>query len=145
MELGGIISGGAAVAQIFKVHKTNDYDVFFNDSVNYAKAVLSVRDNPCIDVCFYFDKPYELFDLALTKCSIANYDIDIDPLCALAFETKISDICPDSLIDGPATTRRMLKYNKRIGMKFKSEQVIPMCAIFKVPDDLTSEVLSICT
>ena len=143
-ELGGVISGGAAVAQIFKVHKTNDYDIFFNNPVNYAKAVLSARDNPCIDVCFYFDKPYELFDLALTKCAVNNYDVDIDPLCALAFKTGVSDICPESLIDGLATARRILKYNKRLGMKFKSEQIIPMCAIFKVPDDLTSEVLAVC-
>lgn len=140
-DLGGWIAGGGALSRIFKTHKPKDYDVFFNDPLTYAQAVIAMRKSPGIDVCYSPGKSYSEFDLSISKCSFRQDEFDIDESCLNAIESGVSDICPHAIINADATLRRMLKYHSYTNVKFHQEQVLAMCSVFPINKILAGKVL----
>jgi len=143
-DLGGAVAGGGAMARIFGTHKARDYDVFFDNPVAYAQAILAVQENPLLDVCFFIGKPYDSFDLAASKCSFTRETFDVHASCLDAIETGVSDVFPESIINADATLRRMLKYNRYAGIRFKMDQVLVLCSVFKVSRELAQKALKLC-
>lgn len=142
-DLGGVISGGCALSFIHHTHKTKDVDFYFNDDVAYVKAFLYTYDNPLIDVCYYFDKPHELHDMSLVMCNLYRDRDETTSQAKVALETNISDIYPENVIWPDRTAKRMLKYHKRIGVRFKQAQVLCLCGIYDIDRDISMQILDI--
>ena len=143
-DLGGVVAGGGALARIFGTHKASDYDVFFNDPVAYAKAILATRDNKYLDICFFSGKPYDSFDIALSKCSFTRDSFDVHMSCIDAIENNRSDIFPERIVNASATLRRVIKYHGYTGVRFRLDQILTLCAVYKVGGSLASEALKLC-
>lgn len=144
LNLGGEIAGGFAVHYLFGIKNHGDIDIFFNDDVLFAKATLFTRNVRGVDVCRYFNVPFEFFDLALTQCSFNKNEFNIDENCIKAYETGVSDIIPENIINVNATFKRIIKYHNRTGVKFKPEQILTICAIFNTPKAMIDELMLTC-
>jgi len=142
LDRGGLISGGAALSYIFRQHNTIDVDIYFNNPVKYIETLLANWDNGLIDVCFYLDEPYEFHDLGVTRCSISRDGQDVSSLCQTAMDTRVCDVISDSVIWPMGTARRIIKYSIILNMKFKAEQIISLCNIFKLPDKYAKALLT---
>ena len=134
-ELGGIISGGAALSYITKAFISKDIDFYFNDEVNYLKAQVLTVNNPLIDVNFFIDEPHELHDIGIVMCNLTKDGPQIMKPCKSALETRISNLYPLSVIYPDRTVKRMYKYNKRLGTKFRLHEVITFCALYNIDFD----------
>lgn len=143
LDAGGMISGGAALSYIFKQHETKDVDIYFNDDISFMRALLSTRSNPYIDVCFYRNKPYEFHDLAVSRCSVSKDGQDVSDACQTAMDTRVCGIFPDSVIWPMGTVRRLFKYSKSLGMKYKKEQIISFCVMFRIEGEVIGKLLDL--
>jgi hypothetical protein len=145
LDAGGMISGGAALSYIFQQHNTQDIDIYFNNEIEFIRAILSVQDNPLIDICFYIDEPYEFHDLGVTRCSVSRDGQSVSPLCQTAMDTRVCDVIADSVIWPRGTARRIIKYAIILDMKFKADQIISLGNVFKLGDRTIQELLRYCS
>lgn len=140
-DLGGVISGGAALSMV-KERPIKDIDFYFNDEISFVQAYLLTFNNPCIDICWYFDKPHELHDMSYVMCNVySNGKIEITPQAQKAFDTGISELYIDNFIWPERSARRMIKYHKRYGVKFKKKQVLSMIGLFQFDNNLSNELM----
>jgi hypothetical protein len=139
-DYGGIISGGAALAYHLG-YKTKDLDFYFNNDDAYIKAYNLVYDDDRFDICWYFDKPHELHDMSVVMCNLydSGYN-EITSQAAEALESGMSDLYVENIIWPERTARRMLKYHNRIGINYKPEQVLALCSIYKISDELMKQL-----
>jgi hypothetical protein len=141
-DMGGVISGGAALSLI-KEYPVKDVDFYFNDELSFVKAYLLTFTNPHIDICWYFDKPHELHDMGLVMCNAYKDRVEITPQAQEALDTGITDIYPENFIWPERTAMRMHKYHDRYGIRFKKHQVIAMIVLFGL-QHLDQMLLEIC-
>ena len=115
-ELGGIISGGAAVASIFN-KRTKDLDFFFNDMKYFIKA--QSYASPKIDICYYSGpEPYDGFDLSISQCAIdSNGIIRKSAACQETLESGIIRIIPTNIAHPYSTLKRIIKYTTRYNLQ----------------------------
>jgi hypothetical protein len=142
--LGGVISGGCALAFLHNTHRAKDVDFYFNDEVAFVKAYLRTYDNPLVDVCFYFDEPHELHDMSLVMCNIYSDRVETTPQAQLALDSGVSELYPENVIYPDRTIMRIIKYHKRTGVRFRGEQVLFICSIFGVDQGLCRDGLGCC-
>ena len=143
LEMGGQVAGGGAIAEIFGRSKSKDIDIFFNDKVQYGKAFFKAFSITPIDVCFYVHKPYELFDLGVSCCCFGPDGHDIDDLCAQAMDTGVSEIIVNRVIEPGKTAERMIKYNRKLGVKYPANQVMFLCAKGNIDKRLIPPLLEV--
>ena len=142
-ELGGIISGGAALALALG-HKTKDIDFYFNNDVSFVKAYLATYDNPYIDVCWYINETHELHDIAVVMCNAhADGAIEITPQAQEALDTKVCTIYPENFIWPDRSVKRLMKYHNRYGMRYRAREVVAIAALYDIEEDLIKQALSI--
>jgi hypothetical protein len=141
--MGGVISGGAALSLI-KEYPIKDIDFYFNNELDFVKAYLLTFHNPYIDICWYFDQPHELHDMSIVMCNVhPDERIEITPQAQNALDTGVVDIYPKNIIWPERTAKRIMKYNKKYGVKFKKHQILATIGIFKL-QEFGSELLEIC-
>jgi hypothetical protein len=140
-SLGGIISGGAAVAYATDRFKTKDIDFYFNDDLSYLRACLHVWKNKSIDVCYYRDFPHELHDMGVVMANLRSDGLEITPECHDSFSTGVSKLFIKSVVFPDRTVKRMMKYNDRLGVKFLTSEVLAFCAIYKIDSETTSKLI----
>lgn len=144
LEIGGHIAGGSILKTLLDIPNNKDIDVFFNDFTNFVKAFLATYDNPVLDICFYENKPYELFDFGISKISYSQKTgLDISKSCQIAFVSGVSDIIFENIINPTATLDRIIKYGKKYSIKFDQSQVLFLIATHNIKDEkLIKEALS---
>lgn len=130
-SIGGAVSGGAAIAYL-QDSDTKDIDFYFNDEDNYLYA--SSIAPPRIDVCWYFESPYELHDLDLTQIAIFKDEMDRSGEYDTAWAFKMSHIIGDCMVYPRGTAARILKYNTKYGFKFYRNEVLALCARYNLLD-----------
>ncbi len=128
IALGGHVAGGAALRRFMDLDGARDYDVFFADLPSFVSAHLAVYTNPNIDVCLFKSKPFELFDLAASKCSYSSSGFDVDPSFNDAMVSGISDIDLNTIVHPTATLRRVSKYGARYGFGFPVQKLLLLAA-----------------
>jgi len=138
-DLGGIITGGSALAYITNKFFSKDLDFYFNDKLAYLKAVILTLREPTIDINYYIDDPCELHDLSIVMCGLKKDGPFITEACQRALDIGISDLYISHVIFPERTAIRMEKYNKRLGIKFRFHEVIAFCALYNLnPQNLLS-------
>jgi hypothetical protein len=143
-DLGGIISGGAVLSVIHNKY-IKDVDFYFNNERAYINARYAAIKQPKIDICWYFNQPYELHDLSFVMSTMTRDGIKISEAAQTAFDTGISELYLNHVIYPDRTAKRMIKYNRRYGVKFKLHQILMFCSVFKIPENVTKILLSIST
>ena len=142
-RLGGVISGGAVLSLIHN-RPIKDVDFYFNDDLSFIKAYLLTFHNPYIDICWYFDKPHELHDMAVVMCNIyPDNRIEITPQAQKALDTGVSDLYIENFIWPERSAERMLKYNKKYGTKFQKHQVLAMVGLYDLGVEWADRLLSL--
>ena len=143
IELGGILSGGGAISCILG-NKTKDLDFYFNNEESYIEAYNLTNGNPSIDVCWFFNDPHELHDIAFVMCNIyPDGSVEITPQAMLAMNSSVSDIYVENIIFPNRTIARMHKYNRKYGLKYKKHQVLSLCMFPTVNDDDIASLIEI--
>ena len=98
-DLGGVVSGGSALAFLHHTHTTTkDIDFYFNNDIMFLKACILTRKNASIDCCYYFDQPHELHDIGLVMCNLYFNRGETTPPAQRALITNISDIFLENII-----------------------------------------------
>lgn len=144
-ELGGSMSGSGAISKIFTKQKVKDFDFYFNDDTAFVKAYLATYHNQYIDVCYYFDNPYELHDIGMAMCCIwPDGTEDVSEECRNSIETKISNIFPGNVIWPERTAKRLLKYHDRYGLRYHAGQMAVFCTEYKIEEDMATKLFAIC-
>ncbi len=141
VHLGGHVAGGSAFRRWMGLDTSRDFDVFFSDLPSFVKAHLATYDNPLIDVFRFEEKPYELFDLAASKCSYSSAGYDLDPSFVEAMETGVSDIELGAIVHPLATLRRVIKYGIHYGFRFPGSKVIMLATTTGVDKDVATRAL----
>jgi len=142
--LGGVVSGGAAVAYVLG-HKTKDFDVYFNDDFAFVSAYLLTHHNPYIDVCWYFEEPHELHDMAVVMINVrGDGTLEVTKQAQRALDTKISDIYVENVIWPTRTAKRLMKYHKRLGMHYPAPQLLSLMAMHGIDLDMGQQLLDVC-
>jgi hypothetical protein len=143
-SIGGVISGGAALAYHLK-YKTKDFDFYFNDLDSFVRAHIEMDHNPYIDICWYFDKPHELHDISAVMVNLyEGGKLEITEQARSALDTKIAEIYVENVIWPERTAKRLIKYNNRLGLRYLPEQIIALSSIYNLDDDLTKLLLETC-
>jgi hypothetical protein len=141
-DIGGIISGGA-VLSVINSKPIKDVDIYFNNEEAYVKARYASQHTKKIDVCWYFNKPYELHDISYVMSTMTRDGIKTSDESKRAIDSGISELYLGNVIYPDRTAKRMMKYNKRYNVKFKLEQVLAFCSVFKIEDDVAKVLISI--
>lgn len=141
-DLGGVISGGAAVALIYN-KPIKDVDFYFNNEQAYLEALALTHNNPRFDICWYFDQPYELHDIGIVMCSVHRNHTVITEDAQSAMDTKVSRLFIGNIVFPDRTAKRLLKYNKRYGIKFKKSEVLAFAALYGLESDLVKQLMAI--
>lgn len=141
-DLGGVISGGAAVALIYN-KPIKDVDFYFNNEQAYLEALALTHNNPKFDICWYFDQPYELHDIGIVMCSVHRNHTVITEDAQSAMNTKVSRLFIGNIVFPDRTAKRLLKYNKRYGIKFKKPEVLAFAALYRLDADLVKQLIEI--
>lgn len=142
VRLGGSVAGGAALRAWLNLGEPRDYDVFFSDMPSFVAAHLTVYDNPLIDVCLYENQPYELFDLAASKCSYSSKGFRTDSSFDETMGTGISDIELGAIVHPLATLRRVIKYGSKYDLKFPFSKVLMLATTQGVDKRIAGEALN---
>ena len=121
---------------------TKDADFYFNDEEKYTKACEIIAGNPHVDVCWYEESPHELHDLDFVMCDLSLEGLVIAPRAQVAFNSGVSEINIENVIYADRTRARLLKYNRRYGLRYKLSQIIAFYAIYNF--ELTDDILE-CT
>lgn len=137
LDMGGWISGGAAAAWLYG-GQTKDIDFYFNDPTKYIEACNISHNNPRIDICWYFDNPYELHDIDLVQIAISSNRIVQTDESKLAWDTKVSHILGDRVIYPVRTAQRIVKYNRRYGITYPISEIIAFCMVHGLSNILES-------
>lgn len=141
-NLGGIISGGTVLA-VLNSKPIKDVDIYFNIEESYVKAKYASRHNRRIDVCWYFNSPYELHDISYVNSTLTRDGITSSEAAKLAMDTGVSELYIANVIYPLRTARRMIKYNNKYGVKFKLAQVFAFCSMFDIDPALSRKLVSI--
>jgi len=141
-DLGGIISGGAALS-LLNNKPIRDIDFYFNNDNSYVEAANLVGFNRKIDVCWYFNNPMELHDISYVMCTLNRNGVYITEAAQEAFDTGISELYLNHIIYPNRTAQRMLKYNDRYNCKFKLAQVLAFISIFNIERQIANKLLTI--
>lgn len=139
LENNGLISGGFVTAMLMG-GETKDIDMYFNDEDAYMWAYSVVIDNPFIDICWYKNLPIELHDISFVKTYYDGNKIFMTVDAYNAITNLVSEIYIHNIIYPERTFNRIIKYNKRYGVKFKYEQIVALCAIYDFEIDKLSHV-----
>ena len=142
-EMGGIVSGGAALAFATGAFETKDIDFYFKDEISYIMAHLAVIDDPTIDVNFYIDEPHELHDMSVVMCDLGPDGVRMTPQCRASLDSGISDVYLTSVIYPIRTAARMLKYHERLGIRFHAAEIVAFCGIYDLSSDVCQEVMKL--
>lgn len=120
-DLGGLIAGGAAVAYLFNSKDIHDLDFFFNDWNNYSEALKCKL--PSVDIVYYeLEKPYDTFDLNITKCYLDRRGkLHMDKICQQDFKNNIITIDRNNIICPVGTFRRLIKYQVKYNLKINKD------------------------
>lgn len=132
-DLGGVVSGGAALSLLHN-RPIKDVDFYFNDDLSFIKAYLLTFHNPYIDICWYFNQPHELHDMAVVMCNVRKDGIEITPQAQKALDTGVSELYVENFIWPVKSAERMAKYNKKYGIRFKKHQVLAMIGLYELED-----------
>ena len=148
LDAGGIIAGGFASRRFFNKldsSRDRDVDIFLNDRISWMQYVIKTRYIAGIDVCLYFDSPWEFFDIEASCCSIDAFGtLRSSDGAKAARDTGVCSIIPYNIINPSATAKRIVKYNDKYGLRFKTEQVLAMCSVFDIPSDVSLRALKTC-
>ena len=132
--LGGVMSGGAALA----AHTGGpfwDADFCFNQDEAFVRAKIMTQDCPFLDVHYYTNEPWELYDLAITMCKVdGNGKVTLAEACERTLDTKVCDIFLESIYYPKKTVSRLFKYNHRYGVKYPRDQVMALCRQYGMPE-----------
>jgi len=142
-EMGGIVSGGAALAFATSAFETKDIDFYFKDGVSYIMAHLAVIDDPTIDVNFYIDEPHELHDMSIVMCNLGPDGVQMTPQCRSALDSGVSDIYLASVIYPIRTAARMFKYHERLGIRFRTAEIVAFCSMYGLPFDICRQAMEL--
>ncbi len=143
-ELGGVVSGGAALAYALG-HKTKDFDIYFNNDSAFIKAYLLTKRNPFIDICWYFEEPHELHDIAVAMVNVRSGGIlEITEQAQRALDTKVSDIYVENIIWPARTAKRLFKYHRKLGIRYPAAQLLSLTAMHSVDIETGRELLDTC-
>jgi hypothetical protein len=142
-SMGGIVSGGAALAFATGAFETKDIDFYFNDEISYVMAHLAVIDDPAIDVNFYIDEPHELHDMSVVMCNLGPDGVMMTPQCLLALDSGVSDIYLTSVIYPIRTVARMFKYHERLGIRFRIAEIVAFCSMYGLSSDVFQKVMEL--
>lgn len=82
-----------------------------------------------------------MHDLGFVMCSLDKNGINISADAQRAFDTGVSDIFINNIIWPAWTLSRMIKYNKRYGIKYYITQVAAMAGLYSID---VAPVLDIC-
>lgn len=141
-DLGGVISGGAAIALIYN-KPIKDVDFYFNNEQAYLEALALTYKNPKFDICWYFNQSYELHDIGIVMCSVYRDHIVITEAAQLAMDSKVSSLFIENIVFPDRTATRLLKYNKRYGIKFKKSEVLAFAALYRLETYLVKQLIEI--
>lgn len=141
-DMGGIVSGGAVLSYINN-KPIKDVDFYFNDDQSYINACNIAALNRKLDICWYFDSPYELHDISYVMCTLYKDKIFISKEAQKAFDTGISELYLDNIIYPERTAKRMLKYNSKYGVKFKLPQVLAFSSLYNIEHSIIDKLISI--
>jgi hypothetical protein len=142
-EMGGVVSGGAALAFTTGAFETKDIDFYFKDEISYVMAHLAVIDDPTIDVNFYIDEPHELHDMSVVMCNLGPNGVHMTPQCRAALDSGVSDIYMASVIYPIRTSARMFKYHERLGTRFRTAEIIAFCSMYGLPFDVCRQIMEL--
>lgn len=141
-DIGGKISGGA-VLSVINNKPIKDVDVYFNDEISYVKAFHASQHMKCIDVCWYFDSPYEMHDISYVQCIMDRNGITMSDVAKRSIESGVSELYINKVIYPDRTADRMLKYNTKYNVKFKLQQVLAFSSIFNIDRSVVDKLISI--
>jgi len=145
LAMGGIVAGGAALCRKLHLPSSGDIDVFFNSYVDWVTATLLAYNDSAIDVCFYQEVPFELFDLDIACCAYDTCGFLESPICDKAASTGVSGVRLGNIILPVATLRRMVKYGLNYKTRFNRDDVQHICQTYRVTNNqLIDEALSLC-
>jgi len=141
-DLGGIISGGA-VLSVLNNKPIKDVDVYFNNESSYVKALHASKHISYVDICWYFNCPYEMHDISYVQCTMDKNGIKMSEAARTSIQSGISDLYINNVIYPSRTANRMLKYNSKYGVKFKLSQILVFSSIFGIDKSVVDKLVSI--
>lgn len=144
ISMGGVISGGAALAA-YKKSTTKDIDIYFNNDAAYIEATGLVKHLSCdIDVCYYINQPHELHDLSAVMVNIIDGDIVVTPKAKKALDSGLSRLYSYNVIYPLRTAIRMMKYKAKYGFLYEYSDVAMFCNTFDVNKNLKHYLIMMC-
>lgn len=141
LDMGGHVAGGRAISEFFGRPSAGDSDVFFNDFATYVRAHLMMLNNPSVDVCLFRDEPWEMFDIAASRCSYSASGFHNSDSFESAFKSGVSSIHMDCIIHPGNTLKRVVKYGSRYNLKFPTPDLIMISVSSKEDCDLVSQAM----
>ncbi len=123
LDRGGFLAGGAALAQVTKMYRSSDADIFFNDPATWAEFVVRFRNISTIEFCLYEKDPWETFDLSVVKLAIGKDGVIASDECREAMSTMISGIDIANLAYPELSINRCVKYHDRLGIAFNEDHL----------------------
>jgi len=141
LAMGGSVAGGAALRSWLYLDEARDFDVFFPNIVSFVKAHLAVYDNPLIDICLYEQTPYELFDLAASKCAYSSSGFSLSSSFEEAMDTGVSDIELEAIVHPLATLRRVIKYGNKYNLKFPRQKILVLATTDSIDKNVVQKAL----